>query len=224
MAAGDFDAFYAQPKVDALETTLGPLILTVDGKGIIMRRQDLSPETKKAADRIAKQRRWKPRSEEDGGWRRMATVASVYSVARHVRTPEDVMAELRGGTTVATKPKRSLAENKRVCVSIAKPAKLAIEDVFEEARRRDPGLGRKWVVLVDGNEKQIEWILEAAKSQGVEVTMVLDFIHVLQYLWKAGNALCGTGTSDAEKWVCHRATLVAKEPHPSPVVSWPRRS
>ena len=206
IAAGHFDAFYAQRKVDAVETTLDPLILTVDGKGIIMRRQDLSPETKKAADRIAKQRRWKPRSEKDGGRRRMATVASVYSVARHVRTPEDVMGELRGGTPTETKPKRPLATNKRVWASIAKPAKLVIEDVFEEARRRDPDLRRKWVVLVDGNEKQIERILEAAKSQGVEVTIVLDFIHVLQYLWKAGNALCGTGTPDAEKWVCHRAT------------------
>ncbi len=60
-------------------------------------------------------------------------------------------------------------------------------------------------MLVDGNEKQIERTREAAKTQGVEATMVLDFIHVLQYLWKAGNALCGTGTPDAEKWVCHRA-------------------
>ena len=140
MAAEHFDAFYSQSAMDALETTLDPLILTVDGKGIIMRRQDLSPETKKAADRIAKQRRWKPRSEKDGGRRRMATVASVYSVARHVRTPEDVMGELRGGTP--TKPKRPLATNKRVWASIAKPAKSVIDDVFEEAHRRDPDLGR----------------------------------------------------------------------------------
>jgi len=44
----DFDAFYALPT--SFEETSNLLVHTVDGKGIVMRREDLRPATRKAAE------------------------------------------------------------------------------------------------------------------------------------------------------------------------------
>jgi hypothetical protein len=46
-----------------------------------------------------------------------------------------------------------------------------------EARRWDPEGKRPWVMLVDGHEGQIEDIHAALERHGVEVTLILDFIH-----------------------------------------------
>jgi len=44
-----------------------------------------------------------------------------------------------------------------------------------------------------------------AKNAGVIVTVIIDFIHVLGYLWKAGKALVGPDVADIEKWVEQRS-------------------
>lgn len=43
------------------------------------------------------------------------------------------------------------------------------------------------MVVVDGGEQQILDILEIARSHQTRITLVLDFIHVLEYLWKAAH-------------------------------------
>jgi hypothetical protein len=80
-----------------------------------------------------------------------------------------------------------------------------IGQAFAEAARRDPQHQREWVVLVDGEEHQLERVKTAAKREGVEVTIVLDFIHVLEYIWKAAFCFCPSGSKEAEDWVMERA-------------------
>lgn len=79
-----------------------------------------------------------------------------------------------------------------------------IRQTFEEALRRDPDRRRRWVVLVDGNKDQIATIRAVAREFGVVVTLVLDLIHVLEYLWKASSCFHADGTKDAETWVEQR--------------------
>jgi len=43
-----------------------------------------------------------------------------------------------------------------------------------------------------------------AKRAGVKVTLILDIVHVLEYLWLAGRALFGGSTLEAETWVGQR--------------------
>jgi hypothetical protein len=57
--------------------------------------------------------------------------------------------------------------------------------MIDEAERRDPAHERTWVVLVDGNRQQIDTIRDQATARGVTVTVVIDLVHVLEYLWKA---------------------------------------
>lgn len=45
----------------------------------------------------------------------------------------------------------------------------------------------------------------AAKKNKVSLTIVLDFIHVLEYLWKAAHGFFTPGAKEAEPWVMERA-------------------
>jgi hypothetical protein len=47
----DVEAFYASGEADGSELTLDPLVMSLDGKGIVMRREDLREATKRAAER-----------------------------------------------------------------------------------------------------------------------------------------------------------------------------
>lgn len=60
------------------------------------------------------------------------------------------------------------------------------------------------MVLVDGNADQLRRVQAAATRLGVTVTIVLDVIHVLEYLWKAAYVFHAEGSPDAEAWVSER--------------------
>ena len=60
-----------------------------------------------------------------------------------------------------------------------------IARIFDEAQRRGPKHRRTWVALVDGNNHQIQRINYEANKRAVKVTIVCDFVHVLQYQWGA---------------------------------------
>ena len=72
--------------------------------------------------------------------------------------------------------------------------------MFDEAERRDPAHERTWVALVDGNNQQIDTIRAQAATRGVTVTIVIDFVHVLEKLWKAAWTLFHPDDPDAEAW------------------------
>ena len=73
--------------------------------------------------------------------------------------------------------------------------------MFDEALRRDPNKERRWVVLVDGEPRQLRAVKAEARRAGVKVTILLDVVHVLEYVWKAARALFGGSNVKAEKWV-----------------------
>jgi len=105
-AAADVEAFYAQADAPAPSTTGPILVVSVDGKGVVMREADLREPTRRAAQR---RRRKLPRQRSKGeksGSKRMATVATVYTIAPYVRTPEQVVAQLMESVRLATPPGR----------------------------------------------------------------------------------------------------------------------
>src|SRR5205823_1572012 len=69
------------------------------------------------------------------------------------------------------------------------------------AERRDPGHVRTRVVLVDGDNHQIEMIRAQAAARGVTITILIDFIHVLEYLWKAAWCFHPPRDPAIEAWV-----------------------
>ena len=67
---------------------------------------------------------------------------------------------------------------------------------------------RTWVALVDGAKHQIDCIQAEARARQVNVTIVCDFIHVLEYLWSAAWSFFTEGDPAAEKWVSTKAVAV----------------
>jgi hypothetical protein len=82
--------------------------------------------------------------------------------------------------------------------------------VFDHAEARDPAHVRTWVVLVDGARHQLDLIHAEAARRGVRIHLVIDVIHVLEYLWKAAWCLHAAGDPAAEDWVAtHALTVLA---------------
>jgi hypothetical protein len=209
-ASQDFDAFYAQraaPAGYAARAVLSGmlLVLSMDGKGIVMRPEALTEATKKAAQQSRHKLGHRLSKGEKKGRKRMATVASVYDIEPWLRRPQDVMGDLEPVKLVGLP--RPRPQDKRVWASVSKDACTVTKEVFAEAHHRDPGHLRHWIVLVDGDRHQIARIEAAAKDEGVSVTLVVDFIHVLQYLWKAAWCFFSEGDPAAEAWVKERALL-----------------
>lgn len=200
--AQDFEAFYQQREVKAEgEPGNGQLlVITTDGKGVPMRKADLREETKKLAE--SRQPRLKHRRSpgEKPASKRMSTVAAVYNVEPFVRTPEQITGELRPSPR-ALPVERPRPEQKRVWASLKHPPEEVIGQAFEEATRRDPQHRKRWCALVDGNELQLGLLECAAEEYKADLTIVLDVIHVTEYLWKAAWALHPERDPAAEQWV-----------------------
>jgi len=200
-AAQDFTAFYATRAVEAEDTT-ALLVLSFDAKGVVMRREGLREGTRKASEKSKHKLETRLTRGEKRNRKRMAQVATIYTIEPWVRTPMDIMHDLQPARDgVATRRPRPM--HKRVSASLEAPPKEVIVETFAEGTRRDPERKRQWVVLVDGNKEQLRLVKMAAKKAGVKVTIVLDVIHVIEYLWKAAHCFHEADTA-AEQWVNQR--------------------
>ncbi len=200
-AAVDFEAFYEQ----AERARAGPddvLVISADGKGIVMRPEALRPGTAKAAAESANKLAARLSKGEKRNRKRMAEVGAVYDVSPVPRRPEDIMGEKKVPTPVA--------KAKWLTASVVDDAKEVISAVFDEAERRDPAHERTWVALVDGARHQIDVMKKQAKKRGVELTVLCDFVHVLEYIWKAAWSFFDEGDPTAEAWVKEKATEVLR--------------
>lgn len=194
-AAADFDAFYATRTPEPAEET-GPILASsVDGKGVPMRKlARKTPHSK----RLKKGQKLNKKNE--------ARVAAVYTIQPHVRTVDDILKEV-APSQVKLVPKRPRPEHKRVWASLEKTKDEIFHEVGQEMLRRDPDRKKKWVIVIDG-DKALRKRAKDILSQYGPVTIVLDLFHALEYLWKAGHALCGESGDAAEKWVTERLRML----------------
>lgn len=199
--AVDFDAFYRQ--YSGREPADNEVIvISADGKGVAMRSEDLRPATARAQVEATSKLKTR-RSKGEKPCKRMAEVAAVYTVEPVPRTPGEVMSSHHDSPKQAPK-----AKDKWLTASVADDAAAVIAEAFREAERRDPHHDRTWVALVDGNNHQINRITAEAKRRGIKVTIVVDLIHVLGYLWDAAWCFYPEGDPAAEQWVAEKALAV----------------
>jgi hypothetical protein len=178
--AQDFEPYYQQNCLSKSEKTNDVLVITCDGKAIVMRPDGLRECTKKATQKSKKFNSRLSQGEKKDR-KRMALVAAVYTVMPHVRTPEPIMTTEDDNIQTIRPPVR----NKRVWASVERETEAVIEAAFEEALRRDPEQKRPRVVLVDGLPYQLKIIDKIKNKLKVKATVIMDFIHVLEYLWMA---------------------------------------
>jgi hypothetical protein len=221
--AQDFDAFYQVRHEQAQQAPASGsvLVLSVDGKGVVMRTEDLREPTKKAAQQRQHKLTKRLSKGEKRNCKRMSEVAAVYTVAPLVRTAHDIVKDLAPVRDTAVA--RPRPEHKRVWASLEKTTEQVLDEAMQEAKSRDHKGDKKWVALVDGNETQLRILRELADKYGVMLTIVIDIIHVLEYLWKASYVFNAEGSEQAQAWVTERLSQLLLG-HSSHVAAGIRRS
>lgn len=203
----DFEAYYSQTElVVPPEQTAELLVVSTDGKGVVMRLEGLRPATRKAAESTPRKLETRLTSGEKPNRKRMAMVAAVFTIKPWVRTADDVIAGLRRIQLAHQDPlpPRPRPEHKRVWASVERSAEQVIAEAFDEAMSRDPRREKTWVVVVDGLKSQLDRIKRVARRHGAKPIIILDFIHALEYLWKASAVFEKAGSPEAETWVLER--------------------
>jgi hypothetical protein len=140
--------------------------------------------------------------------KRMATLACVYDTDPAPRRPHDIIAPpggRHGGRPLRPRPK---ATAKWLAGSVRHDPAEVIAAAFSQAQARDPQHQRTWVVLVDGAEHQLDLIRAEAARRGVTTSILIDLVHVLEYLWKAAWSLHPAADPAAEDWVAVKALAI----------------
>ncbi len=215
-ATQDYDEFYKQREARTAMGASALLLGSSDCKGVRMLPSALREATRKAAaaekadavrgDPMAQK---KPRSHD----KRMAVAIAVWEQEPEPRQASDIVSELHR-TPKGKKARKSAPrpQNKRVSASVQKGVSTGVAEMFDEFDCRDPERARKVGVLVDGEENQQTAILTEGRMRGRALTLVLDIIHVIHYLWLAGFALCHKNRKATEIWLASHLLMLLSSP------------
>jgi hypothetical protein len=90
-----------------------------------------------------------------------------------------------------------------VWASLLKGKTAVIQEVAEEMDRRDPSRSMTRLALTDG-----ERALQIRVDRKLNVTLILDLLHVLEKLWKAAYVFHAEGSLEADLWVLDRTLRI----------------
>jgi hypothetical protein len=205
-AACDIPGFYAA-RVPEPCPPASLLVMSADCKGIVMRSGALRAATARAAAKLGKMRTRLSAGEKPNR-KRMAALVTVYDAEPAQRRPHDVIAP-PGGRAGTREPRPGpKARAKWLAGSVRQDPADMIAAMFDEAEARDPGRRRTWVVLVDGADHQLGLVRAEAARRGVTIHVVIDLIHVLEYIWGAAWSFHEAGDPAAEDWAAVKALAV----------------
>jgi hypothetical protein len=174
-------AFYRQLAPVSVKEEGRLLVAQADGKGVPM----VSHET------AGKARRSKGDKKTH---KKEAIATAVYTIEPYRRSPQEVVDALLKKDRPAVQ--RPAPCHKQIFASLdGKP--VAIKRLAEWADRRDGQHIRDRVALTDGSEPLQKQVV--SKLPGF--SLVLDIIHVDEYLWKAGTAIYGETDPKRAEWV-----------------------
>ncbi len=168
-----------------------------------MRPEALREQTRRQAQNAQHKLKTRLSRGEKRGRKRIAEVAAVYEIEPAPRSSADIMPITNSERAAQIPP--PAAKRKWLRASVEKDAATIVADMFDEAERRDPGHQNTWIALVDGNNHQIGRINAEAKARSIPVAVTVDFIHVLEYVWKAAWSFHREGDPAAETWVRRHA-------------------
>lgn len=162
------------------------LIATMDAKGVPLIQDHPVPV------KAFETRRLRP------GNRRMATLAGVYSVDRHIRTPEQIVAALFRDERPKEPSRRPTPQGKHLSVHFPEIYEDGEDQVTStgaieaccwlssevESRRQ---LDQSLLLLIDGDHRLWDTAADHLPDDRVEI---LDIVHVSAYVWEAAGVLC----------------------------------
>ena len=196
-AAQDFTTFYEQwsAETPVPERSGSILVCSIDCKGI--------PKRKTEQDKAGVQKKRLGKGEKRTK-KKMATVASVHSTQPYERTSEQVVANLMDPDAPKGNNPRPRPEGRRLWASVKQSKDEVIEEVAQEMQRRDPASKKAAVCVMDGQRalkiRTTKYLLEVFPA----LIMIVDIIHVMEYLWDAAYAFHEPESEAARRWVRER--------------------
>jgi len=139
----------------------------------------------------------------------MATVGTVYTVDRYVRTPEQVVAALfRDGPRPTER--RPQPQHKHVWASLScaddEEPVSSVDIVYawlaDQVDKRNPDEGKEMVHLSDG--QPCLWDARREYLPQENSTGILDLVHVASYVWQAAHVFHPEGSDAAEAFARER--------------------
>ena len=183
--ACDVAAFYEQLPETAPPTPLGSILVAqADGKGVPM----VQPSVTSKLVRLGKgQKRTKKKE---------AIVTALYSIAAYVRTPQEVLSALLHEGGRPDQPQRPRPVQKELRATLDGKSSAVSRLALRAALRDTPHILSR-VALSDGAEALQAQLLSHLPSY----SLVLDIIHVTDYLWESATALVGETSAERTPWV-----------------------
>jgi len=201
-AAADFGDFYASRRRPSPRAAPGAvLVLECDGKGIMIRPGQLRPRSQRLARKAVPKQDGRLSRGEVRTRKRMAEVGAVFDITPVPRTAAAIL-------DPGPRPPGPRAAGKWLTASVAADAADVVAAIFAEADRRDPDRRRTWIALADGNKDQIRWIQAEAAARGIIIAILVDLVHVLEYLWDAAWCFFPEASPEAGPWVRDRAAAI----------------
>ena len=176
-------------------------MLECDGKGIMVRPGQLRPRSARLARKAVPKQDGRLSRGEVRTRKRMAEAGAVFDITPVPRTAAAIL-------DPGPRPPGPKAAGKWLTASVAAGAAAVVAAVFAEADRRDPDRQRTWIALADGNKDQIAWIRAQAAARDIAITIICDFIHVLEYLRDAAWCFFPEASPEAGPWVRDRAAAI----------------
>ena len=139
----DVEEFYDEQRPPAVTEEGELLVVTLDGKGVPIKKGE---PTKKKVRR---------KKGEKPGKKKMATVTAAYTIDRHERGVDDIVKEPTRDDLSDEHPSvddRPIPQNKIVKATL-EGKELAVKDLAEQVRKRDPEDHKEGVALMDGEPK-----------------------------------------------------------------------
>jgi hypothetical protein len=162
------------------------LVASADGKGIPMTRKDSPPPEARRG------RGEKKTAKKD------ATVTALYTIAAYQRCADDIIRALVPAAAAETSPlpPRPKPTNKQVFGTLG-GQKVAFAHLTQQVERRKSEQTNQYVVLTDGNRG----LKNRVQQDLPQFTLIVDIIHVTEYLWEAANTLLGETHPMRERWM-----------------------
>jgi hypothetical protein len=178
--------YYQQHSVEPIEAADSILVVTADGKGIPMTRKDSPPvqaRRSKGQKKTAKKE---------------AIVTAVYQVAPYVRDCQALIDALLPENEDDPPPaeERPVPSAKQTFGTLAGKA-AALDALAQHVAQRDSAAVAHRVALSDGSLALQQQLLAHFPA----FCLVLDIIHVLEYLWDAATLCCGEISPTRLPWM-----------------------
>ncbi|MEE8290820.1 MAG: ISKra4 family transposase [Candidatus Tectomicrobia bacterium] len=167
--AADVEAYYDQQSAPDPGSEAEILVVQADGKGVPMRSVPVDGPV-----RLGKGQK-RTRKKE-------AVVTSLYSVAARSRSADEVVASFLGASSGS--PSVARPRHKKLWATLSGKA-VALDRLQIQVHRRNGDHITHRVALSDGCEA----LQRQLHEHFPRFTLILDFVHVSEYLWKAANAL-----------------------------------